>query len=117
MENQDNNTILDFEIALKAVAGNELLAQNLLKAFMAQIQEYKGKITHDLKSDDREKLQNTIHKLHGATQYLGVPMLRQIVSNLDGAMQSFNRNNLQVKIDSVIEQLDLIEKEKVYFQT
>lgn len=59
------------------------------------------------------ELQSCIHKLNSASQYIGSPSLRQLVSELDGEIECLSKqpnNALSIKVGAVV---DLIKKIRV----
>ena len=114
---QDKTLALDFQSALKATSGNEQLAHKLLAIFITQLADYQSDITNYLSSNNLIELQNRIHKLNSASQYIGSPSLRQLVSELDGQIEPLSQqpnNALSVKIESVIALIKKIRIEEKY---
>jgi len=106
--------ILDLQYALKASAGNKQLAYNLLAIFISQLEAYHQNIKKDLHTNNAEGLQNSIHKLNGALQYIGAPSLLQKVSELDGQINSFSYDILTIKINHILDLLNKINREEKY---
>jgi len=106
--------ILDFQSALKASAGNELLAHKLLAIFISQLPEYISDIKKHLDTNNCVKLQNCIHKLNGALQYIGSPSLRSLVSDLDGNINNLSKQELTFNITEILNMLSLIQQSKNY---
>jgi HPt (histidine-containing phosphotransfer) domain-containing protein len=106
--------ILDFQSALKASAGNEQLAHKLLALFISQLAEYIKDIKIHLETNNCVKLQNCIHKLNGALQYIGSPTLRTLVSELDGYINEFSKQELNIRITNILYMLALIQQAETY---
>ena len=101
--------ILDFQCALKATAGNEQLAHQLLTVFISQISDYQQNIKRDLDINNNEGLQNNIHKLNGALQYIGAPCLRLLVADLDDQINTCSRQDLSRKMTRILNMLAQIQ--------
>lgn len=106
--------ILDFQCALKAAAGNEQLARKLLTVFISQLTDYRQNIKRDLDINNNEGLQNSIHKLNGALQYIGSPSLRALVSELDAHINKFSRQDLSSRITIILNMLAQIQHLQTY---
>jgi HPt (histidine-containing phosphotransfer) domain-containing protein len=106
--------ILNYQFALKASAGNEILAHKLLALFVKQLPDYIKNINNALHTIDLATLQNNIHKLNGALQYIGAPSLSQQVSELDGQIETLPPSNLVIKVNQILDSLENIRKEEKY---
>ncbi|MFK5894639.1 MAG: Hpt domain-containing protein [Pseudomonadota bacterium] len=114
MSIKQESNILDYKHALKASAGKEQLANNLLALFIKQLTDYKQNIQTALDRHDLVMLQNNIHKLNGALQYIGAPSLSQQVSELDGQIKQLSENSLVIKVKHILYSLEQISIEGKY---
>lgn len=103
-----SSSVLDFQLALKAVNGNSELAQDLLKTLIGQMEEYKSTLQTALEKDNREELQKTIHRLNGAMRYVGAPALSALVDPLDGEIVAMPQPMLLEQIQQVMQAIDEI---------
>ncbi len=92
------NKIFDAAIALKQAAGNEELARDLFGMLLDELTEHRQAIEAAFNQvnpeSSLEPLWNPVHKLHGATLYLGVPALRQAVKAFEDQIKQDNRAKL-----------------------
>lgn len=106
--------IVDLNIALKASAGNEKLARDLLSLFIEQSSSYQDKIKQALDTQDYTQLQQALHKLHGALQYLGVPKLATTISAIDGQLEEMEFNEISLSCHQIFIQIQEISQAKGY---
>ncbi|MBF0265217.1 MAG: Hpt domain-containing protein [Gammaproteobacteria bacterium] len=106
---------LDNNIALKASAGNEQLANQLLQLFIEQSATYQNNIETSLKSEDLINLQKGFHKLHGAMKYIGAPVLLNLVEQVDGKIEQFEFSELERRCRQIFDEIEQIRALKHYF--
>jgi len=99
--------IFDAGIALEQAGDNEELARELFTMLLDELPDHRQAIDTALKALNREdleinKLWDPVHKLHGATAYLGVPALRQAVKAFEDQIKQNRRDQL----DEGFRQLD-----------
>ena len=105
---------LDKEIALKASAGNEMLANQVLKLFIDQSETYAKNIEEPLLSYDLAGLQKGLHKLHGAMKYIGAPILLNLVEQVDGKIEQVTENELNTICRQILAEIKQIRTLKEY---
>lgn len=96
----EENEAVDIEEGIRLCNGNEELSQSFLQKFLSSLPDERAKIITLSEADDRESLEECIHKLHGACHYCGVPYLREAVRTAEHALKTFERD-----IDPLIETL------------
>ncbi|MEP9316738.1 ATP-binding protein [Pseudomonas sp. LABIM340] len=69
-------SVLDPEEGLRLAAGKQELAADMLGMLLASLSADRQVIRQARERNDRNTLLERIHRLHGATRYCGVPMLR-----------------------------------------
>lgn len=69
--------VLDPEEGLRRAAGKTELAQEMLSMLLTSLPKERQAIQQARYSGNQEALIQQVHHLHGATQYCGVPQLRQ----------------------------------------
>ncbi len=100
--------IFDARLALEQAGGSEELARDLFSMLLAELVDHQQAIEMLFKrvsseNEAIEELWDAVHKLHGATVYLGVPALRQAVKIFEDQIKQNNRPQL----DESFKQLDL----------
>ncbi len=71
------NPVLDHEEGLRLAAGKADLARDMLEMLMQNLPIDRQAIEQSLQDGDQQRLLETVHRLHGATRYCGVPELRR----------------------------------------
>ena len=77
----------DSEVAIKQAAGDTALAEELFSMLVRELPEYLDKIGAQSEERDYSKLLETVHKLHGATRYTGVPALSAAANQFEQALR------------------------------
>jgi len=72
----DSLNVLDPDEGLRLAAGKPELAADMLGMLLASLSADRQVIRQARERNDRNTLLERIHRLHGATRYCGVPMLR-----------------------------------------
>ena len=89
--------IYDSEVAIKQAGGDTALAEELFGMLVGELPEYLHKIGAQSEERDYNQLQETVHKLNGATRYTGVPALSTAANQFEQAL----RNNDTVSYDDL----------------
>lgn len=101
---QDENTInprttiYDLNQGLELAGGNARLADELFAMLIKELPGYRQRIEQSLSQADLSELKYHTHKLHGATSYCGVPMLRHAAQELESIID----NKQQMKLDKAV---------------
>ena len=105
--------ILDLEKALKIVAGNRDLADELLAMLIKAIPEYRQNIDEQVQVS-REALKLIIHKIHGGLRYIGAPALEEIIKKTNNNLFELSEDGLQQQIELIFMEFDRLLKEEKY---
>jgi len=105
--------ILDLEKALKIVAGNRGLANELLAMLIKAIPEYRQNIDEQVQVS-REALKLIIHKIHGGLRYIGAPALEEIIKKANNNLFELSEDELQQQIELIFMEFDRLLKEEKY---
>ncbi len=105
--------IFDAVSALEQAGGSEDLARDLFTMLIDELPSQHESIEAAFKlvsteNVAMESLWDSVHKLHGATAYLGVPALRQAVKAFEDKIKQDDRNQLEEsfrQVDSEIKRL------------
>lgn len=99
--------VLDQEEGLRLAAGKADLAQEMLDMLLASLPAERQAISEAHQAGDHQGLIQHIHHLHGATQYCGVPQLRQACRRAE-TLLNMNHPAAETalhELDEAIEQL------------
>ena len=106
--------VLDYQIALELVSGNQNLADELLAMLIKLLPDYQQEIEKLQKNNDRPALKIIIHKIHGGLAYLGTPALLEIISDTDQNLFEFNDEQLDNNIKQIIIEFSRVLKQGKY---
>ncbi len=107
-------SLLNFQQALACCADNASLAHKLLDTFIKQIDEHIHHISVANQQQQINALQNHIHKLHGACQYIGAPRLKRQLEQLDGHLSQYQEAERNRAITDIIAMLKHIQQQSHY---
>ena len=103
--NNDNRnnapSIVDLKEGLSLANNKPDLAQDMLNMLINSLDEDRNKIELYFSQNQFDELLRTVHKLHGATHYCGVPTLRDRSEELETALKL----NESTKIPKLVEQI------------
>jgi len=77
----------DRNLSLKLVDGKSDLARDMLKMLLNELPSAKDSINQAFSNKDIGNLKHHVHKLHGATCYIGVPYLKQCSHDFEQALK------------------------------
>ncbi len=104
---KSNSSVVDWPLALTQAGGNAELAREMLSMLLDSIPDTRSQL--DRARNDGE-LVRTIHKLHGATCYSGVPALQKLCAQLEAALkQGLSSESLQPELLELRDELDKVE--------
>ncbi len=86
----DNDSVIDWQAALKQSANKEDLARDMLRMLVEFIKEVNQVVEHSLHNQNAEQhrqLLQIIHKLHGSSAYCGVPGLMKLCATIEQALR------------------------------
>jgi two-component system sensor histidine kinase BarA len=93
---------IDLEESLTLSNNNPELAILFLEKFLDSLAAEHTQMEQIHAENDFKKLEEIVHKLHGACHYCGVPKLRNIVQNTEHHLKTLNKNSGDVAIDTDI---------------
>lgn len=88
------NSIVDWEQGIALASGKREVAEELLKLLIKNLPTELADIMQAYKEQDYKKLQQRLHKLHGALCYCGVPRLRSVTHALQQALKQTQKKTL-----------------------
>ena len=114
-ENQEQS--LDWSLSLKLANNNEQLAIDMLKMLVDSNFETGRNIHAAYQSQDFDQLLQHVHKLHGASCYVGTPKLKHLSNVYETRLKKEQYNKLDELHDQLIAELEVINKEAERFLT
>jgi len=96
---------IDFEESLKLSNNNPELAILFLEKFLDSLPAEHTQMEQIHAENDLKKLEEIVHKLHGACHYCGVPKLRAIVQNTEHHLKTLDMKSGHATLDSDISAL------------
>jgi len=103
-----NLEVYDYNVALKTVNGNKIVAEELLNDFLASLADSKKAIEIHHQASDIDKLYDVIHKLSGSASTVGALALHTETLNLQNIIKSPPITDMQLNkcVISVINKCD-----------
>lgn len=101
MTNQISDQLIDTDECLRLSDGNTELADELLSILKTQLPADQEKMNIAHKANDIETLTEVLHRIHGATCYTGIPILKQQTSSLERDLRKNNTVDLVRKMTAI----------------
>lgn len=102
--------VIDWQLSLKSANQKESLAKEMLSMLVDSFADAKQQIIKAYDGDKIEDLKHHVHKLHGATAYCGVPLLKQLAHEYETQLkQNTPLNALSDTHDEFIQAMDAVE--------
>ena len=106
----DKEKTLDWELSLKLANGKVDLAQDMLK-MMVDSNHETGRVIHAAyQAQDFDELLQHIHKLHGASCYVGTPRLKSLSNQYETKLKKQQYNVLEDLHTDLIAELKAIDQ-------
>ena len=96
--------IIDWNYATKLAGGKEELAREMIAMLEETLPSDVASIRMAFEKNDLTAMQASVHRLHGAVSYCGIPVLKQLLAELELAL----KNNLATTIPTLFAKLELV---------
>ncbi len=116
-KSQNLETTLDWKLSLKLANNNGKLATDMLKMLVESNFETSKTIHAAFQAQEFENLLHQVHKLHGASCYLGTPKLKRISSNYETKLKKQQFNSIENIHNELLLELEKINQEAVPYIT
>lgn len=105
------NAHIDWELSLKLLNNNEKAARELLDMLVASLPEVAAQVQQAFSTQDLAALEGHVHKLHGGTNYVGVPLLQQASAKLERYLKSNEADTevIRVKVQQLLEEITHVQ--------
>lgn len=108
--NEDTEQTLDWDLSLKLANGKADLAKDMLK-MMVESNHETGRIIHACyQAQDFDELLQHIHKLHGASCYVGTPRLKRLSNQYESKLKKQQYNLLEDLHQELVNELKAINE-------
>lgn len=104
-----NTDILDWKQSLALAANKEDLAQDLLKMLVDSFPTELDEIEQLIELEDFPQLEHVLHRLYGATRYVGTPKLQQVTGEFEQFISTLRKERRKADenfIQEVLRRLD-----------
>lgn len=111
---------IDWQLSLTLANNRSDLAQELLDLLVKDLPNTQQQINQSFAQANYDKLQQQVHKLHGATCYCGVPRLKQLAKSLEQKLQKQETQlipDLMQQLNHEIQQIITIFSNEQYQQS
>ncbi len=100
-----------WEQSLKLAANNSTLAEDLLRMFVEELGPTRDALQANFQANDWDMLCKSTHKIHGASCYCGVPLLKNAAESLEHHLKS-NQNEQEVPalLTTLLEEIQAVEE-------
>lgn len=86
-----DSSILDWNQSIQLAANKEDLAQDLLKMLVDSFPTELHEIEQLIEMEDFPQLEHVLHRLYGATRYVGTPQLQQITGEFEQYLSTLRK--------------------------
>ncbi|MET1219769.1 MAG: response regulator [Glaciecola sp.] len=100
-EAADCSVTFSWELAIKRANGNNEIAKELLSDFIMQLPKMLRDLKRQFAQSKFSQLHATVHKLHGACCYTGVPRLQALCLEVE----TKHRRNIEQNLHDVVDKL------------
>ncbi|RRJ85147.1 ATP-binding protein [Aestuariirhabdus litorea] len=104
--------LIDLQEGVRLAGGKEDLAEEMLAMLLDNLPQDRQQIEQQYNDKQLPQLLETVHKLHGATRYCGVPLLRQACHEMESALKLSRRgeenSSLQQLWKELLTQIDAL---------
>lgn len=108
------NSIFDLSLALSNAGDRYDLAQEMLELLMETLPQDQQSIidtaSNRTDSADSAELKKSVHKLHGAVRYSGVPRLQAALEKLETSLKQNNRDQTKILVNLVIGEITALQQ-------
>lgn len=107
-EEQNTGGIFSRELALNSASGKVDLAADMLSMLLDSLPGEVADIREYWENDQLEALEASVHKLHGASRYCGVPSLRNSLDRAETALKQRHHEVLPERIRQLVGDADAL---------
>ena len=109
----DYSNIYSEAESIKLAGGNAQLATELFDMLIKELPQHKEKLIAALEKNNVEDIKYSVHKLHGATSYCGVPALRIAAAELENIIDENDDELFEEAFNITINEIDRLLAHKI----
>lgn len=102
---------IDWDLALNRSNHNPEVAISFMDDFIAQLEGHQHEIRQVAEQNDVQAILTSIHKLHGACCYTGVPRLQTICAAIEETLKSTTTSSYTFSIQELLVEIKLLRSE------
>ncbi|QIO05033.1 GacS-like sensor histidine kinase [Acinetobacter shaoyimingii] len=108
-----DSSILDWKQCVQLAANKEDLAQDLLKMLVDSFPTELSEIEQLIEMEDFPQLEHVLHRLYGATRYVGTPKLQQATGEFEHFLSILRKERRKADDQFIQETLQRLEQLKI----
>lgn len=110
--NKSRQTVIDWQLCVQKVSGNQKIAEEILAKFVEELQKNRGEFIRLMQEKNIKGLHEAAHKLHGACCFCGVPSLQKKVVQLEKmTARTHSVEHLKTLFAEMIQSIDTVINE------
>ncbi len=86
-----NSVTVNPDLALERAGGDQGLARELFSMFNREIEDYREGLQLLYERGEHQPLYDLVHKIHGATKYLGIPATNEAALRFETRLKQSDR--------------------------
>ena len=110
-QTQNMKPIIDWDLGIKLANNKKDLAEEILDLLIKTLPEEFSQIKNAYENKNYTDLLKTLHKLHGAVCYCGVPRLKEAITILETALKQKEYSNITEKFERLESEIHTLLKE------
>lgn len=111
-----DSDILDWEKCVQLAANKEDLAQDLLKMLVDSFPTELQEIEQLIEMEDFPQLEHVLHRLYGATRYVGTPKLQQVTGEFEQFLSTLRKERRKADEKFIEHTLERLEQLQIAIQ-
>lgn len=105
----DIDDVVDMELGIRLAGGKPALAKEMLDMLIQSIPESRDSLHRAFQSNNIEEMIHSVHHLHGATRYCGVPRLALTTETLETQLKMNQLVIAQGTLQTLYQELEKLE--------
>ena len=107
--NQTTEPAIDWQQCLSVTGNNNDIALEILRGFMAELPTQIKAIQDHFESGDYSALQKTVHQIHGAACYCGMPALQKQLHEFESSLKQNQQAQYAEQLHNLLSELNRVQ--------